>query len=463
MTETPHTAFDDVDRLLALANPIDVDDVPDASSPAAEALYARLSARANGGSGQQRRRRRLLVAAFAAGLLLATGAAVAAVTVAPWWQDADPPVNPEVVDRQLTAPKEESFPPTADRSRARTVAKANGAALVAAPVGETGYCLIPSLPGSPDLGFSCVYQVKDPEKGTSDDLRSYARPAAAGTPRWIIYGRVTDPRAAALDLTPAAGFPFTVALQPGGFFLADIPESRWAALANKAGPGKIVDASGNTLRRGCVNWAPSPTDPAAGRSRFGFWHDGSGPCRPLPPPVFQTPDVGRAEKLVELTLEEKFSIWDKGTKVAVWRAPTDQGGECVYLAEASPPVADGSPRDARTMPGGGGCSAGPRPAPEFSGTFATSFSWTHHDDGYGVLVQGQVDPGTPIVKVALRSATAEIAIPFDNGFYLAQLPSSSASGELPPGGPYTLVGYDASGREVASQDLAALLKKLRPR
>jgi hypothetical protein len=202
------------------------------------------------------------VAVAACALLLATGAAVAAVHGVPWWEDAAPPMNPKVVDWQLAPPADGGdFPPTADRSRARTVAQADGAALVAAPVGKGGYCVIPSLPGSPDLGFSCVYQL-------DDEFRSYARPPSDGTPRWIVYGRITDPGAAALDLSEAAGVPFKVAVQRGGFFLGNVPRSRWNELSGQAGKGKIVDASGEILRTGCVNWGPSPDEPGAGLTRY---------------------------------------------------------------------------------------------------------------------------------------------------------------------------------------------------
>jgi hypothetical protein len=455
MTLPPQISSTELDRLLEEANPVVLEELPDPRSATADALYARVWARTEGGRGVARyRRRRLLVAALAVSLLLAGGAALAAVTVGPWWQDAPPPVNPGVVDRQLTAPKDTSFPPTADRSRARTVARSDGAALVAAPVGESGYCLIPSLPGNPDLGFSCSYQL-------SDELRSYARPASQGTARWIVYGRITNPHAAALDLGA-----FTVPLRPGGFFLANVPKERWKELANTANEGKIVDASGETLRTGCVNWTPSPADPAAGRSRYSFWSDGHGPCRARPVQPRPTPDLSRAEKLVETNLREKFSIWEPGTGVALWRAPTLEGGECVYLWLATPTPEDvaAAARSKRGIPGGGSCTSSPRSAPRNPESFRTGVSWTSlHDGTYSVMLEGQVAPRLGAVRVALRTEAGESAVPFDHGYYLTQLANSNASGALPPGGPYTLVAYDAAGKELATQDLQQLMDRLQPK
>src|SRR4051794_24614101 len=52
-----------------------------------------------------------------------TAATVTAATNLPWWQSGAPAVNPKVVDRQLAPNIRASFPPSADGSRARTVAE----------------------------------------------------------------------------------------------------------------------------------------------------------------------------------------------------------------------------------------------------------------------------------------------------------------------------------------------------
>jgi hypothetical protein len=435
----------ELERLFAAANPVAVDDLPDSRSASAEELYQRTLARARGTRTVSRRRtahprRAVLAVAVAIALLLVGGVAVAAVTGIPWWEEGEPPANPEVVDRQLV-PHEGGFPPAADRARARTVARANGAALVAAPVGNSGYCLIPSLPGTPDVGFSCIYQVKNAASGASDDLRSFARPAADGEPRWIVYGRITDPRARFVDLSEAAGVPLKIPLETGGFFLADIPEERWSALANAAGRGRILDAAGETLRTGCVNWGPPPSSRGAG-----------GACRAVPAPERPTPLFGEAEKLVEMTLRGKWSVWQPGTKIALWRAPIREGGECIYVAAATP--RGGRVVGRPGMPGGGQCRLGPASQAPPGQSAAAGLSWERNGPGrYGVFLQGQFDAAERVSRVVLRTPAGEREIASGNGFYLAELPNAGATGELPPGGPYTVVAYDAAGREVATYEL----------
>jgi hypothetical protein len=405
-------------------------------------------ARVQAGTRSPWRRPRVLVAVAACALLLATGAGVAAIHGVPWWEDAAPPVNPKVVDWQLAPPADGGhFPPTADRSRARTVAKADGAALVAAPVGDEGYCVIPSLPGSPNLGFSCVYQL-------DDEFRSYARPPSDGTPRWIVYGRITDPDAAAIDLSEASGVPFKVTLQRGGFFLGNVPRSRWNEISGQAGKGKIVDASGETLRTGCVSWGPSPDQPGAGLSRYPFWNEGSGPCRPRPVPFRPRIDLDRAKNLVALTLSSDFSIWKKGTTVALWRAPTLDGRECVYVAPTSPRPSGVSNR----MPGGGICgepSAQRPPSRSAFGPYQVSVD-------SGGLISGEVEPASGIVRVELRSGSSSTKLPFSNGYFLGQLPEGGSPGKLPPGGPYAVAGYNADDKEIGRIDLQQFLSRAGP-
>lgn len=387
------------------------------------------------------RRPRLLGAVAVAALLLVTGAALAAIRGVPWWEEAAPPVNPKTLDWQLAAPADGSrFPPTADRARARTVAQEDGAALVAAPVGKGGYCVIPSLPGDPDLGFSCVYQ-------RDDEFRSYARPPSDGVPRWIVYGRIVDPEAAVLDLSEAAGVAFEVPLQPGGFFLANVPEDRWDELSGRAGEGRILDASGETLRTGCVNWGPAPDRPGAGLTRYVFfWSERAGPCRPQPVPTRPRVNLDKARKLVALTLSSDFSIWKKGTIVAVWHAPTLDGRECVYVAPASPRPS-GVSRSLPSGPGVCGMPAAQRPRSE------NPFAEMSFSVASGGLIMGRVEPTSGIVRVELHDATGSRPLPFAGGYFLGQLPEGGSPGKFPPGGPFTIVGYDAAGNKIASVDL----------
>jgi hypothetical protein len=415
------------------------------TEPEVAELLGRLRIAVN--DNHQRRRRHRVAALVAGSFMVVAGVAVAAATQAPWWEGGAPPANPSVVDRQL---KDGELPALADRSRARTVAQIDGAALVAVPIGDTGICLIPSLEGSPDIGFSCGYALHSPRPGEDDELRTYARPPSRGAPRWIVYGRVTDEGAAELDLGA-----FRAPVQPGGFVLANVPQGQWAQLANTANKGRILSAAGATLGAGCVDWGPSPDSAGAGSTRWGLWSVAREPCRPRPrligPPIL---DRSKAEKLVELTLTADFSIWKAGTTIALWKVPAKGGWECVFEGSLFPAEwPSGGP------PGAGGCRApGQQPAPPSDHAFeSTSFA-----GGPAGVISGHVNPASGIARVELHEASGSQTLPFANGYFLGQLPPGGKMGELPPGGPFTVVGYDAAGKEVASYELRILRPPVTP-
>jgi len=412
------------------------------------------------------RRRRVLVPVLIVLALLITGVAIAAaVGGIPWWETAPPPVNPGVVDFELAKDVDSPFPPSPDRSRARTVAQAGGASLVAAPVGDDGYCLILFLPG--DLGshgHSCEYQA-------TDYLRSYTRRVSDGNTHWVVYGRIVDPRAAALDLSEAAGFPFLVPLHYSGFFLASVPSDRWESLSYRIGPAKILDHSGATLRTQCFGWGQAPGDTAAAGG------DGLQPTE-IPPCHFQIAaypwliDGRDATSLVELPLRPGTDVFELAPgeaegrvhTIAVWRAPQKDGSTCVLYALASPkpnpPVSDGS----------GSAARGPNRFTGWDcGTWA-SLQATRGGQPIQVSVHadqsnsgpadwrfdGHVSPDSRIADLELRHpSTADVRFVYANGWFLGQLPTSDAWKTFPNGGPFVLVGYDSDGHEIARVDLEA--------
>jgi hypothetical protein len=65
-------------------------------------------------------------------------------------------------------------------------------------------------------------------------------------------------------------------------------------------------------------------------------------------------------------------------------------------------------------------------------------------------------------QVELHDARGSTTLPFANGYFLGQLPEGGSPGTLPPGGPFTIVGYDATGKEVATADLKELIKVRTP-
>jgi hypothetical protein len=379
-----------------------------------------------------------------AAALVLVGGAVAAVTELPWWQAGSPPVDPQAVASIARA----NLPANVDASRARTVATAGDAALIAVPINESGYCLIPTLQGRGNLGGQCEYQLVDLEQGHSDRTTSLTR---SDPQAWIVYGRITDPRAAQIDLGA-----FTVPLATGGFFLAEVPEDRWPMLNGSANAGRVLDASGTTLRTGCVNWGPAPTSPDAGRGGVPLWRPSDAPCKPERSPGRPTIDLDEAAKLVELRLKTDFSIWKAGTVVALWQAPAQNGWICIYVGPASPAPTGTS----EGFPGGPGqCGqASDDPAASARRAFAgVSFSV----EGGGI-VTGRVGSRSGVSRVVLESVSGSTVLPLGGGWFIGQLPEGGSVGQLPPGGPFTLVAYDAAGNELGRQSLEQIHRAATP-
>ncbi|MFL5952626.1 MAG: hypothetical protein ACJ76I_00765 [Gaiellaceae bacterium] len=376
-------------------------------------------------------RRLRTTGALAAAALAIAGGSVAAIREVPWWQNGTPPVDPQSV----ASVARDNMPATVDTAKARTVAQDGSAALVAVPLDETGYCLIPSLDGRASLGTQCEYQVRHAQQGDDDRTVSMRRDDA-----WIVYGRITDPRAATIDLGV-----LSLGLKPGGFFIASVPKDRWAALEGTANAGRILDRSGATLREGCVDW-----------SGASLWRDGSTNCKPEPTPTIPTLDLAHATKLFEITLMQPYSIWKAGTTIEFVEAQSSDGSICSTST---------GPGLATRLGNGGACR---RP-----GTWSSpqplnvTFSAQRAHDGerafYIWAITGAADPGAHVAKLELRSPSGAIPVLLADNFFFAQIAQTSASTDAFPAGPYTLDAYDASGAKVASIDLNELHGRLRPR
>jgi hypothetical protein len=391
---------------------------------------------------------RQLPLAFAAAALLAAGS-YAAVKDAPWWQDAPPPVDPQAV----VAVARDNMPASVDVASARTVARDGRAALVAVPLDASGYCVIPALDGKATLGAQCTYQVRYPMRGDDDILTSATQPAAPGrAAAWLVYGRVTDPRAARLDLGA-----FTVELARGGFFVAEVPAGRWSSLAGTANDGRVLDASGTSLRDGCVSWGPAPAGQTQARS---LWSDETrGSCTPQQPPVRPSVDLAHARRLFAVTLRQDYSIWKAGETVSVLTAPDSRGVTCGLVAGSAAP-APGSPFDLI-----GGTCAGHSTQPLDVGLGATLV----HDGGSAVYawdVGGAIRPGLDVARLELQSDAGSTPIASGGGYFFGQLPATTPGprvGNVPlPPGRWVLVAYDAGGREVARVDLNELERRATP-
>lgn len=422
------------------------EEVPLPTDDVARAVYARATRSVPRRSIRARRRLALVVVPA---VLAFAAVAVAAVREVPWWQTGSPAIDPQSV----AAVARDNMPADVRTAEARTVVTDGDAALVAVPLDETGYCLIPALDGHGSFGASCVYRVTHAERGDSDSAETALRPAGTGVPaRWLAYGRITDPRAAKLDLGA-----FTVDLSTGGFFLVAIPETDWARLGGTANRGAILDSSGSVLRRGCVNWGSAP-DGTSSRSSA-FWIDQtSGECKPQVIPPTPTLDLANATKLFDVTLTMPFSIWKAGQQIMFEKAPASDGTTCVV------PVGPGLPTSDQ------GCSFGMARTWSSATPVAVGFgAQLAHEDGnafYSWQITGTTDPSAGIAKVTVASPAESAPVAYAGNFFFAELPATTPGpkiGNVPfPEGPWVLTAYDAGGRVVSQLDLNDLHAKESP-
>jgi hypothetical protein len=444
----------DLDLLIAFRS-----EVPFPDAYTADKIFERVvSGDSRGRLWFKRLRRPRLTLAFAVATLVIAAGAVAAVKEVPWWKSGSPPVNPQSV----VSVARDNLPANVVVAEARTVATADNAALVAVPLNKTGYCLIPSLAGTASLGAQCVYEVKNSQRGDEDITRSVTRHRTADdVGAWLIYGRITDPRAASIDLGT-----FSAVLKPGGFFLARVPDGQWGALGNSANPGRLLDSSGATLRRGCVNWGPSPTatsSTGSGSSSTPLWLESSGPCRPQTAPPPTTIDFQHAAKLFDVTLTENYSVWKPGQTITFYAAPASDGTTCV--AATGP----GMPLDqTATMMRGHGCLGTTLPRSVTEPLRVSIGAQLAHVEGKPVYVwdvSGSIDQKLDIAKIQLQSPNGDTAVALGGGFFFGQFPETTA-GPSPapafPTGPHWLVAYDSSGNEVVRVDLNELHRQASP-
>jgi hypothetical protein len=344
-----------------------------------------------------RRRRLLGTAAATVAIFVVAGVGVAG-TYGDWWTGAEPAGHERQVD--VVAKENGSVGIDLDLTRKATVARTEDAALVAVATKSGGYCLSLFVEGK-QFGSSCT-TVADSEYRTR-----------AGDGHWIAYGRILDEGAAALDLS-AVGLPGDVPLRRGGFFLFDIPQAQWAAVNERHGDVAVLDASGSALRRACVWTGVAPGSPVAGAGSLGD----PGQCD-VPPPIDPTPDRSQAHPLVV------------DGDIALWQAPSVDGkGVCWFTGKAD------SPAPVVGL-GAGGCRSNAQPAPGATHDVLSTMVG-------GGIASGVLRPGAGIAAVTIRGDgwTADAAVA--NDAFIARLPGDRA---------VEVVGYDAAGKEIASQKL----------
>ena len=168
-------------------------------------------------------------------------------------------------------------------------------------------------------------------------------------------------------------------------------------------------------------------------------------------------ETNEATSLVEYTLVSNHGIWTKGETIAIWRMPQSDGTVCFFQALAAPkPAAPGS--GGANPAGAGFCGSAERnqstlpPGQRIGARLGAGLE----PGGYRWFLSGNVRSDSGIARLELRSANGSLPLAYDNGWFLGQLPSSSSSTEeLPPGGPYVVVGYDNQGTEIARVGLEA--------
>jgi hypothetical protein len=401
--------------------------------------------------GRWLRPRRTALAFVLAALVVSAGG-VAAVKELPWWQSGAPAVDPEAV----VAVARDNMPADVRVAEARTVSTANDAALVAVPLDRSGYCVIPTLDGHAGFGAQCVDSVADPESGDGDTLASAVRPDGDGARgAWLVYGRITDPRAASLDLGPLA-----VELDDGGFFITRVPSGQWASLAGQATAARILDSTGATLRRLGVTWGQSPAGASAADASGFAWSSGAPVCRPQTRPAPPRVDYRQAKGLFAVRLTHDYSIWKPGDTVTFYEAPTSAGSPCVVPTGPGVTLAELAAR-----PAGFGCNLR-QPPTETEPMRAGLSAQLGHEDGRPVYVwdvSGWFDPRR-VAAVKLRTPDGEVAASAADGFFFVQVPQTTPGPASSPAFPAgeTLIGEDASGAEVARVDLDALYRQATP-
>jgi hypothetical protein len=147
-----------------------------------------------------------------------------------------------------------------------------------------------------------------------------------------------------------------------------------------------------------------------------------------------------------------------GEQAALWVGPSTAGGRCAVLRVA----ADASTSPPDTIRNNGGWCEGEPLRPQ-SAPITTTMNWlSRGDGGFDLVLAGRASPS--VARIELQSASGATPLPLGGGYFVGELPTSAAAGELPTdGAPYAVVGYDHAGARVATVDLAELLASASPR
>jgi hypothetical protein len=257
-------------KLLTALRPYVAEPTPETRARAREILLSRISADARGRRPRWlrgRSARRWVVPCIAVVCLGAAGVGVAG-SLQDWWKSAEPAVRPDDIEKLLDlGPAAGAGRSEPIIERARTVARAPGMALVAAPTKQGGYCLVP-VPDEGRLAYTCV-----PGERSGGQTSTWVDNHGAG-PAWYLGGRVLAAGAARIELfsrithpldefgpEKLPGTPLEADIGPGGFFIARIPRELWPDLELAYGQFTVLDAGGSVLKQSCRFLGATPVSP----------------------------------------------------------------------------------------------------------------------------------------------------------------------------------------------------------
>jgi hypothetical protein len=146
-----------------------------------------------------------------------------------------------------------------------------------------------------------------------------------------------------------------------------------------------------------------------------------------------------------------------GQTVAVWAAPASDQRVCTFFQLGDSGVSDHfeprTPRGAGAFcPSDADTSVGAGDRPRFAMMMSSA---PRGDGSYSILVRAAVVPGSTLDRLAVEGPAGVVeSVASADGYLVAELPGTTPErDEFPSGGPYYLVGYDASGKEVLRESL----------
>lgn len=175
-----------------------------------------------------------------------------------------------------------------------------------------------------------------------------------------------------------------------------------------------------------------------------------GATRHVSPPSDPAAQTTTAQEILSLN-----TSW--GNELSAWVSQTSDGRSCAFFQYDAVGTVPAFHPHANTA--GAFCSGSP--SSSGSGHLAVIASSVARGDGtYSMLVRGVVPSGAKTARVVLEDPSGAVTeFPSSQGYFAGELPGTTAGpDQVPAGGPYVLVGYDASGNAVAQINLAQVLR-----